>query len=55
MKWAVGMITSAGRPTPTIERSLASLAAAGWDDVEVREDPAGSWVNWYNLAEKLVA
>lgn len=36
--WAVGM-TTAPRRTPTIERSLASLSEAGWNDVRLFAEP----------------
>ncbi|HEV3025303.1 MAG TPA: hypothetical protein VGX76_22685 [Pirellulales bacterium] len=44
--WAVGM-TTAPRKEPTIERTLASLAAAGWDTPRVFTEPGvnltGPW------------
>lgn len=54
MNWAVGMLT-ASRPRPTIERSLASLKATGFDRVMVSDDVVsrGSWCNWFTTLETL--
>lgn len=45
--WAVG-VTTAPRPNPTFQRTLAGLHRAGWDDVRVFDDvlPVGAWSNW---------
>jgi hypothetical protein len=45
--WAVG-ITTAPRPTPTLPRTQASLARAGWPEAHIfcDEDQRGAWPTW---------
>ena len=54
-KWAVG-VTTAARPTPTLERTLRSLDRAGWPEYHVFEDfeRAGSWPNWIGTLRSLI-
>lgn len=70
LRWAVG-ITTAQREQPTLERTLASLAAAGWTRPLVAAEPGvvrpdgvewlpsksqlGGWRNFLRLASALAA
>jgi hypothetical protein len=55
MNWAIGVIT-APRPLPTRERTLASLAQAGFVEPLVCEDSQrrGSWPNWLQAVRGLL-
>ena len=56
MNWAVVVLT-APRPQPTLKRTLASLAAAGWPDVSVVRDepPRGHFAAWIDALTAVVA
>lgn len=56
MQWVVG-VTSAPRPEPTLERTLASLERAGFDERYVFNDAQrrGAWPNWLKALRSLVA
>lgn len=70
MEWSVG-ITTAARTPPTLSRTIASLAAAGWPEPIVfadgdcdlgvlgeavhREQAIGSYANWWSAAFELFA
>jgi len=55
MHWAVGL-TTAPRPQPTFERTLASLRGAGWSDLDVFNDmgQSGAWPNWIEGLGELI-
>lgn len=57
MKWSIG-ITSAPRPTSTLERTVESIRRSGWVDTpiitSVDETAKGPWRNWMDTLELLV-
>ena len=55
MQWAAGIIT-APRPVATLDRSLASLSTAGFEAIEVFDDPTsiGAWPNWLSALRGLL-
>ncbi len=56
MDFAVA-VTTAPRPIPTLERTLASLRRAGFDEVRVVDDLLhdGAWSNWLFAVRTLLA
>lgn len=56
MQWTVA-VTTAPRPVPTLEATLAGLARAGWQDIEVIADTgrAGAWATWLKALGKSLA
>jgi hypothetical protein len=55
MKWMVGVLT-APRPLPTLERTVASLARAGWPECIVVPDGqrAGHFCAWLDVLARMV-
>lgn len=57
MKWSIG-ITSAPRPTSTLERTVESIRQSGWADVpllcSVDERAKGAWRNWLDTLDTLL-
>lgn len=55
MDYAVG-VTTAPRPTPTLDRTLASLRRAGWPHCDVLPDTRcrGAWRNWIEGLQALL-
>ena len=53
--WAVA-VTTAPRPVPTLNRTLASLGRAGFDGVQVFDDAGrkGAWPNWLLAVQTLL-
>ena len=54
-RWAVGL-TTAPRPQPSLDRTLAGLRVAGWSDVRVFDDVEGigAWQNWIGGLRSLI-
>jgi len=55
MHWAVA-VTTAPRPVPTLDATLAGLRRAGWPRCEIVEDTsrAGAWPTWLRALRELI-